>query len=350
MKKPTFLFNLTRKTTLLLVAGTTLLFTGCQKGEEIFDEFLGNDKDEDKADVRVFASTNTGGNFTIFDVSDLHDIDKTVANTGNMDADGIYYSQDKDIVYQLSRTESVVNGYTDIMDLMGKKDVRPAFSSTSDFTNGREITVEGDHLVVAEDVDDMNQLVVYTVYHGALRLDKVYNVHFNLWGIQLVDGTLYAIQDNSDKLAVFHDFGSQPEGDLQPDMVVTVEGIVRTHGIAYDAMNDIMVLTDVGDAASDMDGAFHVIEGFSMKLMDAGDEGTIMMDDQIRVAGDMTYLGNPVDVALSVMEKKVYVAERANGGGRFLVFDYPTESGNMKPVANINYEGASAVYLSEKMY
>ena len=74
-----------------------------------------------------------------------------------------------------------------------------------------------------------------------------------------------------------------------------------------------------------------------------------MMDDQIRVDGDMTYLGNPVDVALSVEHKKVYVAERANGGGRLLIFDYPMESGNMKPVANINYEGASAVYLDEKM-
>ncbi|MEQ9440336.1 MAG: hypothetical protein RIG62_14880 [Cyclobacteriaceae bacterium] len=350
MQKTTFFRTLTKAASFILLAGTTVFFTSCEKGEDIFDDFLGKDKDKDMAEMRIFASTNTGGNFTIFDVSDLHDIDITVASTGSMDADGIFYSQDKDIVYQLSRTESMVNGYTDIMDLMGKKDVRPAFSSTSDFTNGREITVEGDMLVVAEDVDDMNQLVVYKVYEGALRLDKTYRVHINLWGIQLVNGTLYAVEDGTNNLAVYNDFGSQPDDqNLGADMKVAIEGLVRTHGLNYDAMHDVMVLTDIADATVDSDGGFHVIENFSTKLMDAGDEGMIMMDDQIRVAGDMTYLGNPVDVALSVEAKKIYVAERANGGGRLLIFDYPMESGNMKPIANVNYEGASAVYLDEEM-
>ena len=330
--------------------GSLLFFSSCKRVDEIFDELLdGDDDHEEVKELRIFASTNTGSNFTIFDVSDLHDIDKTVGKTGSMDADGIFYRADKDIVYQLSRTDNMVNAYSDITDLMGKENVRPAFSSTADFTNGREIAVNEDILVVAEDVTDANQLVVYTVYQGSLRLERVYNVHFNLWGIQLVGNTLFAIQDNTDKLAVFNNFGSKPEGDLQPNQVVSIEGIVRTHGISYNDMNDIMVLTDVGEGAIDDDGAFHVIENFSTKLDAAGDGGAIMMDDQVRVAGDMTFLGNPVDVALSVMEKKVYVAERANGGGRLLIFDYPTKSGNIKPVANVNYEGASAVYLDEPM-
>ena len=173
---------------------------------------------------------------------------------------------------------------------------------------------------------------------------------FDVWGIKLVDNTLYAVQDKTNKLAVFYDFGSKAEGKLEADVSVAVEGIVRTHGLSYDAENDIMVLTDIGDAMSDSDGAFHVIEHFSSKLKEAGDGGTIALDEQVRVSGDKTFLGNPVDITFSVDEKKVYVAERANGGGRLLIFDHPSKSGNMKPVANLDYEGASAVYLDEAAY
>ena len=349
MRKPTFFFNVTKTASVLGLAGITVFSASCQ--EDYLKDILKGDKknDQDVADVRVFASTNTGSNFTIFDVSDASDVDRITAMTNSMDADGIFYSEEKDIVYQLSRTESVVNTYTDIMDLEADGAITPAFSSTSDFTNGREIAVSGHTLVVAEDVEGMNQLVVYTIKHGAITLDRTYNVHFDVWGIQLVGSTLYAVQDLTNNLAVFYDFGSKAEGNLGADQVVAIEGVVRTHGLNYDVDNDIMVMTDIGDAMSDTDGAFHVIEHFSAKLMDAGDKGTIAIDDQIRVSGDKTYLGNPVDVALSVDEKKVYVAERANGGGRLLIFDYPTENCNTKPVANVDYEGASAVYLDEGM-
>lgn len=343
------MINLTKAVSVFSVAGASLFFTGCQ--DDFLEEvFKGGDKEDKVADARVFASTNTGSNFTIFDVSDVSDIDRVVATTHSPDADGIYYDADKDVVYQLSRTESVINAYPDIMDLEEDTTVTPAFSSTSDFTNGREITVSGNQLVAAEDVDGMNQFVVYTIEHGALTLDRVYNVHIDLWGIKLVDGTLFAVEDGSNRLAVFSDFGSKPAGDLAADQTVAIEGLGRTHGLSYDAKNDVMVLTDIADAMDDTDGAFHVIDHFSRKLKEAGDGGTIALNDQIRVAGDKTYLGNPVDITFSVEEKKVYVAERANGGGRFLVFDYPTKSTNAKPVSNVDYSGASAVYLDEAMY
>ncbi len=351
MNKPAFFNNLTRTSFIFLLIGGILTFSSCKRAEEIFDELLDQDDDhvQEMNDVRVFASTNTGGNFTIFDVSDLHDIEQTVASTGSMDADGIFYSADQDIVYQLSRTDNMVYGYTDIMDLMKKENVYPAFGSTSDFTNGREIHVEGNTLVVADDVADMNQILVYKIFQNDLRLDKVYRVHIDLWGIKLVDGTLFAVEDGTNNLAVYYDFGSKPDSEnLVADVKVSIEGLVRTHGIEYDGKNDIMILSDIADATVDNDGGFHVIENFSTKLEEAGDGGMIMMDDQIRVAGDKTFLGNPIDITFSVVEKKVYVAERANGGGRLLVFDYPTMNGNYKPVANVNYEGASAVYLDEE--
>ena len=353
MRKNELFNGVNKLTSALLLAGVTLLSASCQ--EDYLNDVLKGDPKDDQdpgqevTDARVFASTNTGSNFTIFDVSDVSDVDRITATTNSTDADGIYYDDDKDLVYQLSRTESVINAYTDIMDLEGDATVTPAFSSSSDFTNGREITVSGNKLVAVEDVDSMNQFIVYTIEHGALTLDRIYNVHIDLWGIKLVDGTLYAVEDGSNRLAVFYDFGSKPAGNLAADQKVAFEGLVRTHGLAYDSQNDIMVLTDIADAMDDADGGFHVIDHFSRKLQEAGDGGIIARDDQIRVAGDKTYLGNPVDIDFSVDEKKVYVAERANGGGRLLIFDYPTENCNDKPVANVDYEGASAVYLDEEM-
>lgn len=339
---------------LFFLACSTLCFTGCKEGSEVLEEIVDRVKDKDEDDNPkdmdgkwLFASTNTGGNFTIFDVTDFKEIEKTTANTGNMDADGIYYDADKDIVYQLSRTESVVHAYTHVSELTGTEEVTPAYSSTSDFTSGREITVSGDKLIVAEDVDDMNKLIVYTLGEGSITLDRIYEVEFNLWGIQIKEGTLYAVKDNTDMLAVFEDFLSQPEGWILPTKSVAIEGIVRTHGIDYDVAQDIMVLTDVGDAASDTDGGVHVIADFSTVLMETADMDTISMDKQHHIAGDKTMLGNPVDAVIG-SDKMLYVAERANGGGRFLVFQYPDEYCNVKPKVDILYEGASAVYLHEE--
>ncbi len=292
MKKPLFLSNLTKTAAVFLMGGVTLLSTGCDE-DYLREIFQGNTSDEETADLRIFASTNTEGNFTIFNVSDLSDVDRITASTGSMDADGIYYREDKDIVYQLSRTQNMVNAYTDIMDLEGDATVTPAFSSTADFTNGREIAVGGNQLVVAEDVDSMNQFVVYNIEQGALTLDRIYDVDIDLWGIQLVGNTLYAVQDQSNMLAVYYDFGSKPAGHLAADQKVAIEGLVRTHGLSYDAKNDIMVLTDIADAMSDSDGAFHVIEHFTHKLNDAGDGGTIALKDQIPRSGRQDLPGQP---------------------------------------------------------
>ncbi|WPP51432.1 hypothetical protein [Catalinimonas niigatensis] len=351
MKNSISILSPTRVTACFFFALSIFFFSSCKEASDIFDGIKDKVEDDDDSkdmdDKWLFASTNTGSNFTIFDVEDLKDIEKTIANTGSMDADGIYYDAEKDIVYQLSRTESVVHAYTKVSELKGTEDVTPAYSSTSDFTSGREITVSGNKLIVAEDVDDMNKLIVYTLGDSAITLDKIYEVDFNLWGIQLKRGTLYAVKDNTNMLAVFEDFLSNPEGWIMPTKSVAIDGIVRTHGVDYDVAQDIMVLTDVGDAESDTDGGVHVIANFSNVLMETADMDTISMDKQRHIAGDKTMLGNPVDAVIGT-DKMLYVAERANGGGRFLVFNYPGEYCNVKPKVDVTYEGASAVYLSEK--
>src|SRR5690606_33012112 len=136
-----------------------------------------------------------------------------------------------------------------------------------------------------------NRLLIYTISPMSITLDKAFDVDINLWGIHADGQTLYAVVDNSSDVAIFNDFFNQPAGMLSPDAIVSIEGLVRTHGITYDAMNDVMVLTDIGDAASATDGALVVINSF----MAAAADGMVNMAEQIRVGGAASMLGNPVD-------------------------------------------------------
>jgi len=84
---------------------------------------------------------------------------------------------------------------------------------------------------------------------------------------------------------------------------------VNLHGIQYDTVSKILILTDVGDAMSDADGAIFLIAD-----ADAA-EGNVAVTAVI--AGDETHLGNPVDLAFD--GKHLYVAEKAQS--RVLRYD-----------------------------
>jgi hypothetical protein len=156
---------------------------------------------------------------------------------------------------------------------------------------------------------------------------------------------LYAIVDNSSDVAIYSDFfGNEDSDDLEADRIITVNGLVRTHGITYYAEEDLMLLTDVGEASSDDDGAVIVVENFSSAISD--DDNVIDSNDQVRIEGSATLLGNPVDIAYDTENEIIYVAERANGGGRVLGFEVPTLSGTVEPIYSDDFAGASAVYFS----
>ena len=306
--------------------------------------------DEDQATVvtvgQFFASTNTQPVVGVFNILENAAVDMTMFNSAAMDADGVYYDQDADVLYQLNRTDNVINVYSGVNASL-TAGMMPALTATStaDFANGREIAVSGNRLVVAQDAaasnGNMNQFYVYTISPTAITLDKVYDAAINLWGIHADGETLYAIEDNSNRLAVYNNFFNQAAGPIAADALITVDGIVRTHGLTYDFVDDVMLLTDVGAASSPDDGAFVIVENF----MAASADGTISMSEQVRVAGQATFLGNPVDIAYDNERDMVYVAERANGGGRILGFAYPSSSGDVAPMYNKMFGGASAIHL-----
>ncbi len=302
--------------------------------------YFAGDMMETTTVAQVFASSNNTGMVGVFDVKSDNSISMGGFTSIAMDADGIFYDAGVDVLYQLNRTDNVINAYSSASD-------NPMVTATSsaDFANGRELVASGNKLVVAQDANDSNggnQFFIYSYSPIAITLDKVYDADINLWGMHLEGSTLYAIEDNTNRLAIYEDFFNQPEGAISARSSIEIEGIVRTHGITYYAATDMMILTDVGAASSPTDGAFTVIKNFGM----ASADGMVTLDEQIRIEGDATFLGNPVDIAFDPTTGMIFITERANGGGRILGFTMPMASGNIAPGYNVEFAGASGLYLS----
>lgn len=307
--------------------------------------------------TKLFASNNTDGNITYYDVTDASNITTTTLLTTTLAADGIYYDADSDLLIQASRSGFNLEGFSGISALPTSTAITSTIIGTVDMQSPRETAVKGNIVVVADNADvdgNMNTLdgrfFVYESTGTAFTLRNIITTDFKVWGITFIGNDLYAVVDADNELAVFSNFlNNTSNATLSASKRVVVEGIVRTHGLTYNTTSDIMVMTDIGDAANTQnDGAFHVISNFSSKFNGIANGGTLAVSDQVRVSGAGTLLGNPVDVAYDNSTGTVFIAEAGNGGGRILAFSNIGSGGNITPVVNNTLSGASSVYLSKE--
>ena len=297
------------------------------------------------ADGQLFVSSNTEGIVGIFNVFADNSVSMVAKETAGEDADGIYYDDNSDRLIQLNRSDNRIDVFSNVNANLGDNSpLDLTASSTSDFSNGREIAVNKDWVIAAQDASDangnQNKLLIYEINGNSVDLLKTHDVDINLWGIHVIGSTLWAVVDNSNQIAVYNDIFTAAEGPLTPTSVFEVDGIIRTHGLTYVTDRDMLILTDVGAGSSPDDGAFVVVRN----LMAATADARITADEQVRIEGDKTFLGNPVDVSYDETTDRVFLAERANGGGRVLGFPLPTENGNVFPNYNQSFAGASAIF------
>lgn len=66
------------------------------------------------------------------------------------------------------------------------------------------------------------------------------------------------------------------------------------------------------------------------------------------VAASNTLLGNPISADYDADSDTVFIAERANGGGRVLAFEDTSAGGNLFPRVSIELSGASSVYFNSQ--
>ena len=312
-----------------------------------------NDDDTSNDELKLVTSSNTSGKISFTNLlsspSDIKSL--TVAS---IDADGVYFDSKADELIIASRTNNRLELYKGLNESVknGTDNLTMAFFSTSDFNNAREVAVVNDKVVVTQDQNvangNVNKLIVYQKTSSGFTLLNSYTVNFKVWGIHIEGTTLYAVADLTSDLVVFNDFFSNPSGSILPSKRVTIQGLVRTHGITFSKSQNRMILTDVGSAASDSDGGIVVINNFSNVFAATENLGTISTDNQIRVYGANSKLGNPVDVSYDERTKYIYIAERLNGGGRVLTFAQPTMNGDVLPLRERLESGVTSIYLMRK--
>ena len=301
----------------------------------------------------LFTSNNADGNVNIYNVTNINSVTKSTLTTTATAADGIYYDGDEDLVVQASRSSLGLEGYAGVSITSSaiNATVTANVMSGLNMTSPREVAVNGDFYVVADNADaDGNsatsdgRLFVYTKSGNNFTLRNTITTDIKLWGIIFIGNDLYAVADTTNELAVYSNFlNNTSTTTLAATKQIAVEGIVRTHGLTYDAMTDTMILTDIGDAGSGTDGGFHVIENFNSKFSGTANGVTLAVNQQTRVAGSNTVLGNPVDVAYDGATKTVFIAEAKNG--KILAFNNISNGGNITPIYSADLASASAVYF-----
>ncbi len=301
--------------------------------------------------AKLVTSSNTSGKITYQDLSSSNQMYSTLTVSG-LDSDGVYLNNSTKEIILASRTNNRLETYSNLENSLSSNTdnlMLANFSSNTDFTNAREIAVMGDKVIVTQDQaasnSNTNKLFVYQKMSNGYTLLNEYTVDFKLWGIHVEGNDLFAIADLTSDLVYFNNFFNNSNGAITPTKRVTIEGLTRTHGITHSTMDNVMILTDVADAASATDGGVIVINNFSSLFGSTANMGTIAMSNQIRIYGPNSTLGNPVDVAYDYQTNKIYVAERANGGGKVLTFNFPTVSGDTAPEASRNEPGVAGIYL-----
>lgn len=313
--------------------------------------------DDDSAstpELKLVTASNTSGKISYTDLLMASPTAKTLT-VGSLDADGIYYDSATDEVLLASRTNNRIETYAGLKNSITTVTDNLTLSLSSantDFSNARETAVFGDKVVVTQDQSaangNINKLLVYQKTATGFTLLKTYVTDFKVWGIHMEGNDLYAVADLTSDLIVFTNLMSNASGNILPTKRVTIEGLIRTHGITYSATDNVMVLTDVAAAASTTDGGLVIINNFSSVFAATANLGTIGTSSQVRIYGAASLLGNPVDVAYDSVTNNIYVAERANAGGQVLTFAFPTASGDVAPIVARAELGVSAVFLIRK--
>lgn len=271
------------------------------------------------------------------------------------DNEGIFYDADADELVIVSREQKAINTYGNIKDKTSGE-LNLMLSSGTVLPSPRDIAVKNNIYVVSDDSDidgdpstEEGRFFIFTRDNNGYTLRNTVTVDYSVWGIQFIGDDLYTAVDNTGDLAVLKNFLTTYTTDVTatPDKRITIEGVTRIHGICEDKGN--VVVTDIGDASNDSDGGFHFIGGFVTKFNDTPDGGVLeMVGKQVRVSGNMTQMGNPVDVDYDHERRTVCIAERTNGGGKVLLFSDIGFGGNMQPAFQQPFGGASSLYFIDR--
>ena len=303
----------------------------------------------------VYATSNTSKAIAVYNFTPNGIILSSLL-TGSDDNEGVFYDDATDELSVVSRTQATVNTYSNVENTESGNTLNLLLSSDSVLESPRDIAVKGDIYIVSDNADvdgDPNtedgRFFVFKRDASGFSLRNIVTVNYAVWGIQLIGNDLYTVVDKTADVAVLKNFISTYTTDVTatPDKQITIEGITRTHGITEDG--GFVILTDIGDASNESDGGFQFINGFVTKFDATPNGGTLaFIGNQIRVSGALTELGNPVSVEYDSPSQTVFIAERANDGGKVLFYNEIGAGGNLVPTISSEFPGASSLFYIDR--
>jgi len=258
-----------------------ILFASCSDDDN-------NNMEVPSAVSDLYATSHADGNVTRYNLTTGN---VASYNTNVSDAEGIYYSPNDEGSFTIAPrgdSQTALQSYENIEDL---SDFELDITGPDVMDSPRDLAVNGAFYVVSDNANDQGRFFIFERGSDEFTLRNIVTVDFPVWGIEFIDSALYAVVDSSSDLAVFNNFLDHSGNDVvTASKRITIEGIVRTHGLDYDG--NTMIMTDIAAASGDnfdTDGAFHVISDFNSKFNNVENGGTLSVSDQTRYAGNATF-------------------------------------------------------------
>lgn len=305
--------------------------------------------------ANLYAASNTSNSIIAYDFT-TNGVFIRPMNGSSNDNEGIFYDDVTDELTVVSREQKALNTYRNINNTGSNASLNLLLSSDTSLSSPRDIAVKDNFYIVSDNADvdgDLNtddgRFFIFSRDNNGYTLRNTVTVNYAVWGIELIGNDLYTVVDKTADVAVLKNFIATYTTDVTatPDKQITIGGITRTHGITHDG--GTVILTDIGDAQNDADGGFQLIGDFVNRFDAVPDGQTLQIPgNQLRVSGSMTEMGNPVAVEYDSSSQTIFIAERANGGGKVLFFDQIGAGGNIKPTKSSVFPGASSLYFDNK--
>ena len=246
------------------------------------------------------------------------------------DGNGILFDPFSGTVFQVSRKNRNIRTFTVNTD--GTLANKNSFIDEG-LTSARELAFDRSRnmLYIASNTD--SAIYVYNnanTLSGSVAANKKLKLNGQPWGIHLDGDRLFVVIDQDRvEVQLFESASTLVVGTISPTKKITISGAIRLHGITYSEARDALILTDIADPSSTVDGAVYIIDGANVKFTGTG---TVVTPSRV-ISGINTGLGNPVDVAWDDREGKdlIYIAEKANR--KILIFRF-TDKGNVAPAVN----------------
>lgn len=238
-----------------------------------------------------------------------------------------------------------------IPEKTGSIDAITDFVSNSSIMAPTDLEKSEQYYVVSDTADidadpatSEGRFFIFKKEASGFQLRNMVLTDFRVVGMKFVGGDLFVTRAHSNKLSVFRNFLDSYKIFLKavPDKTVTIEDAVQMSSLDYG--DGTMFLADIGNKEVDGDGAIFIISEIESKMNNTPGGNIIPVVGQHKISGNKTQLGNPVGIDYNAAYNAIFVAEKANSGGRVIAFNRgKTAEGNISPDLSYKLPGATSV-------